>query len=140
MKGKVIAYWVTTGLFALGFGVGGVFDLMAPPDVQEIMKHLGYPEYMARMLGVFKVLGVAIILAPGLARAKEWAYAGVSVDLLGASVSHSSVGDGVQNIATPILFLAVAAASWALRPPSRVMGQILPSQGAQPAASSAPAA
>jgi len=62
----------------------------------------------------------------------------VSIDLLGASVSHSSVGDGVQNIATPILFLAVAAASWALRPPSRVMGQILPSQGAQPAASSAP--
>ena len=137
MKGKVIAYWVVTGLFSLGFGGGAVMDLMNTPDAQEIMKHLGYPDYVARMLGVFKVVGLAVLLAPGLARAKEWAYAGMAIDLLGASASHASVGDGIAQIAPPILFLAVAAASWALRPPSRVMGQLFSGQAAQPAASSA---
>jgi hypothetical protein len=138
MKGKVIGYWVLTGLFALGFGMGGVVDVMAGPDVAEGMKHLGYPLYFAKMLGYFKVAGVAVLLAPGLARAKEWAYAGIFIDLVAASVSHYSVGDPVSNIATPILFLAVAGGSYALRPSTRVMGQLFSGdQAAQPAAGAA---
>ncbi len=129
MKGKLIAYWVTTVLFAVGFGFGAVADVTLNDFAKEAMTHLGYPLYVARMLGVFKLAGIAVMLAPGLPRLKEWAYAGFAIDLLGASVSHYSVGDGAQNIATPILFLAVAGASYVLRPAGRVMGQIMGGQG-----------
>ena len=49
---------------------------------------LGYPAYFLVILGVWKLLGVVAIAAPGLPRLKEWAYAGFSFDLSGAFVSH----------------------------------------------------
>ncbi|HEY1533459.1 MAG TPA: DoxX family protein, partial [Polyangiaceae bacterium] len=52
-------------------------------------------------------------------RLKEWAYAGIFFDLTGAAASHAFSGDPVGKIATPLAFLLLAAASWALRPPSR---------------------
>lgn len=140
MKGKVIGYWVATGLSVLGLGVGGFFDLINAPFAQEIMKHLGYPPYLATLLGVWKMVGLAVILAPGLARAKEWAYAGFTIDLVSASYSHGMSGDGPKDFLPPFLFLAVLAASWALRPPSRVMGQIRAGSSSAAPASGAAAA
>jgi hypothetical protein len=61
------------------------------------------------------------ILAPRLPRVKEWAYAGIAFDLGGASVSHFAVGDSAANVIAPLVFLAIAAVSWALRPASRVL-------------------
>lgn len=133
MKGKMIGYWITTGLIALAFGMGGVMDVMAGPDVATIMSHLGYPLYVARVIGVFKVVATAAVLVPGMPRLKEWAYAGIAVDLIGAAVSHISVGDGPKDFMPALFLLVVGAASWALRPPSRVLGQLFAGQAAQPA-------
>lgn len=118
-RSRTIVYWVTTALFCLPMTMGGVFDLMQPPDVTAIMDHLGYPHYLATIIGVGKVLGVLALLAPGFPRLKEWAYAGFTIDLVGASASHAFVGDGVKDIAIPIVILAVGFASYFLRPESR---------------------
>jgi uncharacterized membrane protein YphA (DoxX/SURF4 family) len=139
MKGKIIGYWITTGLVALAFGPGGVMDFMAGPEVAAIMSHLGYPLYMARILGVFKILGTVAVLAPGMARIKEWAYAGIAIDLIGAAASHWAVGDGPKDVLPPLVLLVVTAASWGLRPPSRVVGQLFAGPGAQPAPGAAAA-
>ena len=37
------------------------------------LAQLGYPAYLLLLLGAWKVLGAAAILAPGLPRLKEWA-------------------------------------------------------------------
>jgi hypothetical protein len=50
---------------------------------------------------------------------KEWAYAGTVFDLTGAAASHLAVGDDAMKVATPLVFTALAFASWALRPPAR---------------------
>jgi hypothetical protein len=100
-------------------GSGGVGDLLRPPQVVEIMTHLGYPAYVCVILGVWKVLGVVALLAPGTPRLKEWAYAGTLFDFTGAAASHIAVGDSVGDIATPLVLTFLAIASWALRPPSR---------------------
>jgi len=133
MKGRVIGFWVTTAITAVAFGVGGAMDAMVNPQAAEIMKHLGYPLYVAQIIGVFKLVGVGVLLAPGLARAKEWAYAGMAIDLLGASASHTFSGDGPKDVVLPLVIAAIAAASWALRPSSRVMGQLFADKGAHPA-------
>ena len=83
------------------------------------MTHLGYPDYFVLILGTWKVLGGITVLLPRTAMLKEWAYAGMLFDLTGASASHAAVGDPAGKIATPLVMLAIVAASWALRPESR---------------------
>ena len=124
MKTKTIGYWTTTALVALAFAAGGAADLSRSPDVVAGMAHLGYPAYFAALLGAWKLLAVPALLAPGLPRLKEWAYAGILFDLTGAAVSHASSGDGIGKVMTPLVILALAIASWALRPASRTLAPL----------------
>jgi uncharacterized membrane protein len=118
---RTIAYWVTTVLVVLVMASGGVFDLLRPPQVVEIVTRLGYPVYFCVIIGVWKVLGAVALLLPRTPRLKEWAYAGIFFDLTGAAASHFAVSDSPSDIATPIVLTLIAVASWALRPPSRRM-------------------
>lgn len=116
---KTIAYWVTTGLGPTSFVIGGVLGLRQSPEVVAGIHHLGYPLYFATLLSAWKLLGAIAITAPGLPRLKEWAYAGFVFDLTGAAISHAAVGDSTGDIAAPLVFLALLAASYVLRPDSR---------------------
>jgi uncharacterized membrane protein YphA (DoxX/SURF4 family) len=129
-EGKKIGYWVATALLALGFLAAGASDLAHAPQVMESLASLGYPAYFASILGVWKVLGALAIVVPKFPRLKEWAYAGIAFDLSGAFLSHLICGQG-DKVAAPIVLLLVAAASWALRPPSR---KLLADDSAQAAA------
>jgi uncharacterized membrane protein YphA (DoxX/SURF4 family) len=93
-KGKTIGYWVTTGLIGLAFLTGGAGDLAGGADMVAAITHLGYPAYLLTILGVAKLLGAVAVLVPRFPRLKEWAYAGIVIDLLGASASHAFTGDG----------------------------------------------
>lgn len=119
MKMQVVGYWVTTGLVALAFAFGGVMDVMKGKDVIDGITHLGYPIYFATIIGVWKILAVPALLAPGLPRLKEWAYAGIVFDLTGAAASHAASGDPAANIITPLVLMVLALASWWLRPAGR---------------------
>jgi DoxX-like family len=91
MNAKQVAYWVTTALVAAELIAGGVTDLahgrevlVAGQPVVDVLHQLGYPAYLLAILGVWKLLAAAAILAPGLPRLKEWAYAGTFFELSGA--------------------------------------------------------
>lgn len=116
-----IAYWVTTAILALVMLSGGAVDVLHQHDAAAGMIHLGYPPYFMTILGSWKLLGGATVLAPGLPRLKEWAYAGALFDLTGATISHLAVGDDARHVITPLVFAAVALASWALRPAGRAL-------------------
>jgi hypothetical protein len=118
-KSRVIGYWVTTGLLAAMVLAGGIAELATAPAAVAATRALGYPAYFLTILGVWKVLSVPALLAPRLPRLKEWAYAGIFFDLTGAVASHAFSGDPAAKLANPIILLLIAAASWALRPPSR---------------------
>ncbi|WP_437551945.1 DoxX family protein [Sorangium sp. So ce367] len=118
-KARTIGYWIATGLLGFAFAAGGLADLSGSPQVLEGMAHLGYPAYFATLLGAWKVLGAVALFAPRFPRLKEWAYAGIFFDLTGAAASHAAVGDGAGKVLTPLFLVAIAAASWALRPESR---------------------
>jgi len=120
-KRKNVIYWLATAFVAFGFASGGIADLIAGPDMVAGMAHLGYPVYFLTILGTWKVLGAAAILAPRLPRLKEWAYAGMVFDLTGAAASHLASGDGIGMTVAPAILLALVAVSWALRPRSRML-------------------
>ncbi len=88
MKKINILYWTFTGLFALAMFFSGVQNaLVTPESVALLTAQLGYPEYIIAFLGVAKILGAIAILVPGYPTLKEWAYAGLFYDLVGATYS-----------------------------------------------------
>jgi hypothetical protein len=123
MKSKNIAYWVTTGVIVLLMLSGGIMQIVRRPDAVEGIVRLGYPIYFVVVLGVWKVLGSAALLAPKLPLVKEWAYAGFFFDLTGASISHATMSSSAGNVIGPLVFAGLAIASWALRPDTRRLRQ-----------------
>lgn len=119
MKGKVIGYWITTVLIGLAFIGGGLGDLTGAEPVVSSLENLGYPAYVATILGVWKLGGALVVLAPGLQRLKEWAYAGIVIDLVSAVASHALNGDTVDQLIPPAVLTVVAVISWSLRPDNR---------------------
>src|SRR5260370_16229572 len=78
------------------------------PEVAAAFTHLGFPTYFRMELSWAKLLGVVLILAPVLARLKEWAYAGFAINIASALIAHLSVGDGPEAwgfaVATGVLW------------------------------------
>jgi DoxX-like family len=130
---KLISYWVATTLIGLETLAGGATDLargrtmlVSGPFVIDIITHLGYPAYVLTILGVWKVLGAIVLFAPRLPRLKEWAYAGLVFELTGAAASSAAHGDPAKELIGPLVLASLALTSWALRPPSRRLGFIIP--------------
>lgn len=115
---KRYGYWICTILLAMWLSPSGVLDLMRIPGVLKILEHLGYPAYVAFILGACKLLAMAAIFYPRTRLLREWAYAGITFDLLGAFISHTAVHDPVVVRATPLIVLGLAAGSYLLRPDS----------------------
>lgn len=126
MRTRTIAYWITTLIIAAELVSGGVLDLARTGSTVTTLHHLGYPTYLLSILGPLRLLAAAALLAPGLPRLKEWAYAGTLFELMGAALSYASVGGSSGNVVTPLILAACALASWALRPPSRTLGVLSP--------------
>ena len=99
MKRTTILYWVLTSLFALPMLSSAIPDILVIPEAVQAFKQMGYPAYLLPFLGWAKLLGVIAILAPGWPRLKEWAYAGLFFDLLGASYSVFSIGQAPWMLA-----------------------------------------
>lgn len=121
-----IAYWTTTALPALAFLLTGIGSLVPLAYLAHDIAHLGYPPYVLKILGTWKVLAALVMVLPGLPRAKEWAYAGMCFDLTGAAASRFLAGDAPALIAIPLLIAAAVMASWSLRPAGRKLLPLSP--------------
>jgi hypothetical protein len=74
-------------------------------------QRLGYPEHLLNLLGTAKIIGVISILQNRFTLLKEWAYAGFTINLIGASWSHLSVG---EPIIMPLILFIVLMSSYIL--------------------------
>ena len=117
-KAKTIAYWLATTIVVFCM-TGGVFELLGASTTVQGITRLGYPAYIIPALGLGKVLAILALLWPGLPRLKEWAYAGVIFNMLGALVSHVAHADAAWTIVVSAAVVAITLASWSLRPHSR---------------------
>ena len=118
-KLKLAAYWLTTVIVAGEMLAGGVWDLTRNDFVSGVMTHLGYPLYVLTLIGIWKIPGAIVLLAPKTPRLKEWAVAGCVFNYVGAAGSHAFVGDEFGSVVGPAVFTLLVLASWALRPPER---------------------
>jgi hypothetical protein len=109
-----IIYWIITGLMAAFMLLAAIPDVMMQPGAIEFLKHLGYPEYLLPFIGTAKILGILATLVPGFSRLKEWAYAGLVFDLVGALYSHLSSGDPLNFWIFPVIGLVLVSSSYVL--------------------------
>ena len=112
MKKTKITYWILTGLFAFVMIGSAIPNIMVNPMSVQGFKEMGYPTYIIPFLGWAKLLGSITILVPGFPRLKEWAYAGLLFDLLGATYSVANSGKTIDQWAPIFIFVALGFASY----------------------------
>jgi hypothetical protein len=112
MKKTKILFWIFTGLFSAFMLSSAIPNIMVTKEWEAIFVQLGYPHYLIAFIGWAKLLGVIVILIPGFARLKEWAYAGFFFDLVGATYSAISVGGFVPQMLIMLIPFGLGALSY----------------------------
>ncbi|HSZ72250.1 MAG TPA: DoxX family protein [Cytophagaceae bacterium] len=114
MKKINIFYWICTGILLLILGIGSIFDLMGNAHAIQAITALGYPAYLLPFLGVARLLGLVVILMPQFSRLKEWAYAGLAYDTVGAMYSQLAVGSPLTHLLFPLVCIVCVFVSYFL--------------------------
>ncbi len=107
-------FWIATTIILLFEGVMPLSTLLfAPQYANAGTKPLGYPDYFAYTLIICKVLGVMAIALPKVPeKLKEWAYAGLTFNLIFAAISHAMVDGIVGYVILPIVIMGILAVSY----------------------------
>lgn len=109
-----IVYWILTALMSILILLGAIIDIMKSEEAVAFIRHLGYPEYFVRFIGILKVAGILAIILPFPNRLKEWAYAGLVFDITGAIYSHISSGDCLAVWLPAVVALLIVCGSYLL--------------------------
>jgi hypothetical protein len=114
MKTNKIIFWIATAIIILWEGVMPLSTLLFSPEYATVgTRPLGYPDYFAYALIYCKVLGVIAISIPKVpVKLKEWAYAGLTFNLVFAFISHACVDQNTMYMALPLIVLAILALSY----------------------------
>jgi len=106
-----ITYWITTGIFSAMMLFSATMYFISP-DMAQTFEHLGFPDYFRIELGIAKIIGVLLLLAPFTGRLKEWVYAGFTINMISGSIAHAATGDPISAVLTPLVLLGVLAVSY----------------------------
>ena len=115
---RKIAYWGSTAIAAVAL-LASVSYLTGSEQVVSGFAKAGYPQHLRIVLGIAKPVAAIVLLLPGFALPKEWAYAGATFAWVMAVIAHYSAGDGVQIWSEPLTLLVLLIVSYVTRPPSR---------------------
>jgi DoxX-like protein len=113
-----IVYWSSTAIVAAAL-LAALSYLTGSEEVVSGFARSGYPQHLRIVLGFAKPAAAIVLLAPGLPRLKEWAYAGTTFALVMAFIAARAVGDGPQVWVMPLVLLVLLAVSYVTRPRSR---------------------
>lgn len=115
---RTIVYWSSTSIVALML-LFALSYLTGSEQVVSGFTKSGYPQHLRIVLGLAKPAAAIVLLLPGIALLKEWAYAGVTFAWVMASIAAYAAGDGPGVWILPLVLLALLALSYVTRPASR---------------------
>lgn len=112
MKKLNLIYWISTGLFVAFMGMTGVQNvLMTQDSIDLISTNLGYPQYIIPFLGWAKIFGCIGLVVPIPARLKEWCYAGLFFDFIGAiysGIAQNSFDPMMLTLLVPVALMGLS--------------------------------
>ncbi|MCR6642581.1 MAG: DoxX family protein [Sporocytophaga sp.] len=114
MKRNKIIFWIATTIIFLWEGLMPLGTLLFKPEFATVgTRPLGYPDYFAYALIVCKALGATALMLPMLpGKLREWAYAGLTFNLIFAVISHVAVDKNISYILMPVVVGAILAVSY----------------------------
>lgn len=114
MKRNKIIFWAAIIIIVLWEGMMPLATLLfAPQYATAGTQPLGYPDYFAYALIICKVLGVIAIAYPKTpGKLREWAYAGLTFNLIFAFISHTYVDKNIGYMLLPLAILAILLTSY----------------------------
>jgi hypothetical protein len=115
---RKIAYWGSTALTGAALLMALTY-LSGNQQVVSGFAKAGYPQHLRIVLGIAKPAAAIVLLIPGFALLKEWAYAGATFAWVMAFISAYSSGEGIQIWTLPLVLLILLAVSYVTRPASR---------------------
>jgi hypothetical protein len=118
MAARKIVYWTSTVIVG-GALLMAVTYLSGSEQVVSGFAKAGYPQHLRIVLGIAKPIAAIVLLLPGFALLKEWAYAGATFALVMAFISANLSGEPVTTRILPLALLVLLAVSYVTRPPNR---------------------
>lgn len=115
---RKVAYWSSTTIAAVAL-LGALTYLTGSEEVVSGFAKAGYPQHLRIVLGMTKPAAAIVLLLPGFAVLKEWAYAGATFAWVMAFISARASGEAVQIWTLPLALLAILIVSYVTRPASR---------------------
>ena len=115
---RKVAYWGSTAAASLML-LMSIMYLTGNEQMVTGFAKAGYPQHLRIVLGFAKPAAAIVLLLPGLAIMKEWAYAGVTFAWVMAFISAYSIGEPVNVLVMPPVLLALLAVSYVTRPAGR---------------------
>ncbi|MDX1769010.1 MAG: DoxX family protein [Arenibacter troitsensis] len=114
MKRTKIIFWIATSIIFIMEALMPLATLLFAHEYFNAgTKPLGYPDYFAYALIVCKILGATTIMFPILpAKLREWAYAGLTFNLIFAVISHLAVDQIISYILMPFVVGVVLGISY----------------------------
>lgn len=95
------------GIIALIYSMAGLACISGGMTAE--LERLGYPQYFPMILGPAYLLSVVSLYQKQYPFLKEWAIAGIAINLIGASASHILAGDTIvqamPSFAIQVLFV-----------------------------------
>ncbi|WP_103020481.1 DoxX family protein [Salinibacter altiplanensis] len=104
-------YWGSTSLVALFMMVSATLYFVADGPAAAF-KRLGFPDYFRIELGIAKLAGAVVLVAPLPRALKEWAYAGFAISFVSAVIAHAAVGDPPSELLPPGIAFALLMTSY----------------------------
>jgi hypothetical protein len=115
---RKIAYWSSTAIVAVML-LFALTYLTGNEQVVAGFTKSGYPQHLRIVLGFAKPAAAIVLLLPGLALLKEWAYAGATFAWVMAFIAAYSTGEGAKVWSLPPVLLLILTVSYVTRPASR---------------------
>lgn len=125
---RKVVYWGSTVIVSLMLLLSLSY-LTGSEQVVAGFSKAGYPQHLRIVLGIAKPAAAIVLLLPGLAVLKEWAYAGSTFALVMAFISAYSSGESAGVWAMPIALVVLLSISYSTRPPGRCLTPLAGDEG-----------
>ncbi|WP_160715409.1 DoxX family protein [Chitinophaga solisilvae] len=109
-KDKII-YWIAT-LAIAAISAGGGLGLITSPFMISTLDQMGYPAYFRIELAICKIIGGIVLLVPVAVTIKEWAYAGLAINIISAIIAFAAIGAGASSYGWPVVALGLLGVSY----------------------------
>lgn len=112
MKKIKITYYLSTVLLSVMVLVAAYMELSGNSEAVDTITSLGYPEYLLCILGVAKIAGIFGVWQGRVKFLREWAYAGLTIDFVGALSSHLLSYQGPEKYSGAVVAIVLVTISY----------------------------